>query len=95
MINDGLKALKIFQANLDFFDRIITDKTMPQITGDKFAVDILQIKSNIPFILCIRFSKAITAKKGVFMGIQGFIMKLFLINNLGEKIDALLDRYVL
>jgi len=91
IFNDGLKAFKTFKDNPDLFDLIITDMTMPQITGDKLAADILQIKNDIPILLCTGFSEAITEEKAASMGIKGFLMKPFLIKDLEEKILELLD----
>jgi PAS domain S-box-containing protein len=91
---DGFSAIEAFKENPDFFDLIITDMTMPQMTGDKLAVDILKRRSNMPIIICTGFSEALTEEKAASIGIKGYIMKPFLIKDLEKKIRELLKAKV-
>jgi len=49
---DGLEALTIFAAGPDNFDLVITDQTMPNLTGADLARELIAIRPNIPVILC-------------------------------------------
>jgi DNA-binding NtrC family response regulator len=54
---------------------IITDLTMPNLTGDRLAREILKVRPNIPVVLCTGFSEMMDADKARQMGIQKFLMK--------------------
>jgi CheY-like chemotaxis protein len=55
---DSLEALEVFRAQPERFDLIITDQTMPHMTGDTLARKILQLRPDIPIILCTGFGQA-------------------------------------
>jgi len=86
----GLEALKIFRRQPDQFDLIITDQTMPGITGAELAVQMLQLRPDIPIILCTGYSSIISKEEARSMGIRSFIDK-----PLGRKEIAGLIRKVL
>jgi CheY-like chemotaxis protein len=54
---DGRAALETFQARPDEFDLVITDMTMPGLTGDRLAKELVQIRPALPVILCTGFGK--------------------------------------
>jgi DNA-binding NtrC family response regulator len=68
-------ALLIFQDNPHQFDLVITDQTMAGMTGADLAVKMLQIRPDIPIILCTGYSSLITAREAKALGIKEFIMK--------------------
>lgn len=70
-----VEAFDVFCAQPDGFDLVITDYTMPQMTGTVLAGEIIGIRPDIPIILCTGFSEMITKEKAERMGIQAFIMK--------------------
>ena len=72
---NSLEALQLFQERPDAFDMIITDLTMPNLTGDRLAREILKVRPNIPVVLCTGFSEMMDADKARQMGIQKFLMK--------------------
>ena len=72
---DSLEALAAFQNQPDGFDLVITDQTMPGITGIDLARKILQIRPDMPIILCTGYSSQISAEKARSYGIKGFAMK--------------------
>ena len=59
----SVEALELFQEDPDKFDLIITDMSMPAMTGDSLAQNILGLRSDIPIILCTGYSKDITEEK--------------------------------
>jgi PAS domain S-box-containing protein len=58
-----IEALELFRADPDQFDLVITDMTMPHITGDKLVKEILKIRPDMPTILCTGFSEKIDEEK--------------------------------
>ena len=58
-----IEALKLFRSKPDRFDLVITDLTMPEMTGDKLLKEILNIRPDIPVTLCTGFSEKIDEKK--------------------------------
>ena len=77
-------ALKLFQKKADQFDLIITDMTMPQLTGARLAQMMLKIRPNIPIVLCTGYSDSITEEKAKQIGIAEFVYKPLLLHDLAE-----------
>jgi len=73
--DDAQKALEVFSGQPDQFDLVITDMTMPNMTGDKLANELKKIRSEIPIILCTGYSELISKEKAKSLGINGFLMK--------------------
>jgi CheY-like chemotaxis protein len=88
----GVEALGLFGKKSDHFDLVITDMTMPQMTGDKLARELIRIRSDIPIILCTAFSEHISKEKATAMGVRGFFMKPFLINEIAKVVRKVLDK---
>ena len=63
MEKDSIKALELFSSKPDSFDLVITDYTMPNLTGEELAKKILKINSNIPIIICTGYSAKMDKKK--------------------------------
>ena len=72
---DPVEAIELFRSKPDRFDLIITDMTMPNMTGDKLAKEILSIRPDMPIILCSGFSEKIDAEKARALGIRKYIEK--------------------
>ncbi|MBF0573416.1 MAG: response regulator, partial [Desulfamplus sp.] len=88
---DSLEALKVFKENPAIYDLIITDLTMPGLTGDKFSTALKVINPNVPVILCTGFSaKVANLEKGEF-GIDRVVMKPIISQELLKTIRELLD----
>ena len=86
-----LEALELFRTDPGQFDLVITDMTMPHITGDKFVKEILTIRPDIPTILCTGFSEKIDEKKAGEIGIRGYIEKPFDKGKLSRLVREVLD----
>jgi CheY-like chemotaxis protein len=71
----SIDALSTFQDQPDQFDAVITDQTMPGITGINLAGRMLQIRPNIPIILCTGYSNLVNEEQAKAIGVKGFIMK--------------------
>ncbi len=87
----SLEALELFRAKPDEFDLVITDMTMPNMTGEELANELMFVRPDIPIILCTGFSRRVTEKKAKAMGIQAFILKPILRQELAETIRKVLD----
>ena len=72
---NSLEALEAFRANPYAFDLVISDMTMPYLTGDRLTREIKNIRSDIPVIVCTGFSERIDEEKAREMGIRAVLMK--------------------
>ena len=82
------RALEAFRTDPDGFDLLITDLTMPQMSGDELAQRIREGRPDIPIILCTGYSERLTKEGVKELGIQAFVMKPFKIRDLAEEIQA-------
>jgi CheY-like chemotaxis protein/anti-sigma regulatory factor (Ser/Thr protein kinase) len=89
---DSQEALKVFAEQPHNFDLVITDMTMPHMSGDQLAQKMLDIEPNIPVILCTGFNEVITEDKALAIGIQKFVMKPIVKNDLAATIRTVLDQ---
>jgi len=71
----SVEALELFRADPDQFDLVITDMTMPKMTGDKLAGELMKVRPDIPIILCTGFSPKISEEQAKEIGIKAFAMK--------------------
>jgi CheY-like chemotaxis protein len=85
------KALEMFRANNDKLDLVITDQTMPKMTGGMLAKEFMSIRPDIPIILCTGYSELITKEKAEALGIQAFLMKPLVTRDLATTIRRVLD----
>lgn len=83
-------ALVAFQAAPQHFDLVITDQTMPDLTGDALTRALRQIRPDIPIILCTGFSHTVTAEKAAALGVDAFLMKPLLLQDLSLAIQRVL-----
>lgn len=91
--NSSKEALALFQEKSAEFDLVITDMTMPQLTGDELAMAIRKIRQDIPIILCTGYSSKIDSKRAKDIGIDAFANKPFTKADLAATIREVLDRY--
>jgi signal transduction histidine kinase/ActR/RegA family two-component response regulator len=84
-------ALDTFRKDPGRFDIVISDMTMPRMTGDTLARKILEIKPGIPIIICSGFSNRMNEEKAREMGLRGFIMKPIIKREVARAIRKALD----
>ena len=89
--SDGMKALELITNDPRGFDLVITDMTMPHMTGDILAMEVLKIRSDLPIILCTGFSARINEKEALELGIRAFVSKPILRSDLAETVRSVLD----
>jgi PAS domain S-box-containing protein len=88
----SIEALEIFRVRPGQFDLVITDMTMPHMTGEALAGEIMRIRPDIPIIICTGFSERITEEKAGALGIQAFVMKPFFMREIAGLIRRVLDQ---
>jgi two-component system cell cycle sensor histidine kinase/response regulator CckA len=87
---DGRHALEIFSSGSDQFDLLITDYTMPGLTGIDLIREIRRVRSNIPAILCSGFAEKLTENTVMEPGVE-LIIKPFGIKDLSQTVRRVLD----
>jgi two-component system cell cycle sensor histidine kinase/response regulator CckA len=89
---DGSRAaLELFRHAPQDIDLVVTDMTMPTMTGDKLAVELLKIRPDLPIILATGYSVTITAEKALKMGIKAFLHKPIVEADLAGSVRNVLD----
>jgi PAS domain S-box-containing protein len=86
-----IEALELFKAKPDFFDLVITDKTMPGMTGDALAKELISMRPNLPVIICTGYSQTVDHERAKQIGIKAFVMKPILINEIAAAVRKVLD----
>lgn len=87
----SIEALEAFRAQPDAFDLVVTDQTMPLMTGAELALNLLDIRETIPIILVTGFSESITMEKAKELGIREFLMKPLMIGDIAGAVRRVLD----
>ena len=90
-ITSSHEALDLFKKDPFSFDVIITDMTMPQMTGVHLSKEILAIRNDIPIILCTGYSDKIDVANLKAMGIKGFMLKPIELAVLADAVRKVLD----
>ena len=90
-VTGGTEALAGFCADPERFDLLITDQIMPEMKGTELAAKVLDIKPEMPIILCTGYSPAVSREKVLAMGIQELIFKPWAANDLSGVIRQLLE----
>lgn len=73
--NSSVKALEIFKSNPDHFDLIITDQTMPDLSGSELATELLKVRPRMPIILCSGYSSKVSGDNARGKGISKYLDK--------------------
>ena len=88
---NSIEALEAFKADPGRFDLVISDLTMPNLTGDRLAEKLLAIRSDIPIIMCTGFSERMNADEAKKMGIQGFLLKPVVKSEMARMVSNVLE----
>ena len=83
-------AIEAFRARPDSFDLVVTDLTMPNMTGLDLAREILKIRADTPIILCTGFSEAFDENRTRLPGIKGLLMKPVALRDLAVIVNRIL-----
>ena len=85
------RALEMFQQQPDAFDLVITDMTMPGMTGDQLAREMLTLRPQLPVIICTGFSKRVAAAQKSSPGIRALLLKPITVQELSRTVREVLD----
>ena len=88
---NSVEALDMVKTEPDKFDLIITDLTMPKMTGEELAENLWRIRADIPIIICTGFNSRIIVDNSKEMGFKALMMKPISIEILAETIRKVLD----
>nr|MCU0564441.1 ATP-binding protein [Desulfobacterales bacterium] len=88
---NGAEAFKLFMQNPWRYDIVITDMTMPKMTGEALARKLLLIRSDIPVILCTGYSRSMSRERARAVGIREFALKPLSIRELAQTVRKVLD----
>jgi len=89
--NSSITAFDTFKNDPQNFDAVITDYTMPQMTGLELAQKINKIRNTTPVILCTGFSETVTKEKAQAAGLKAVLFKPFKKREIAEKIRTIFD----
>jgi len=88
----SIEALELFRRKPNAFDLVITDMTMPNMTGDKLTQAIMEVRPDIPVILCTGYSNQITKLQAKAIGIETFLFKPVVMDKLARAIRNAVDK---
>jgi PAS domain S-box-containing protein len=87
----SLEALEAFKASPESYDLVITDMSMPNMTGDRLAREVIAIQPDVPVIVCTGFSEKISHEKAEAFGIKGILMKPIVKSEMAQMVRKVLD----
>jgi CheY-like chemotaxis protein len=89
---DPEDAMKAFRASPHDFDLVLTDQTMPKITGARLAGELKAIREDIRVVLCTGYSQTMSAEKAKTQGIEGYVMKPLAKKELADVVRKVLNQ---
>ncbi len=87
-----IEALELFRAKPDHFDIVITDQTMPGMTGDLLTKEMMRIRPDIPIVICTGYSQGLDPERARQCGIKAFVMKPILIQDIAAAVRKALGK---
>jgi CheY-like chemotaxis protein len=91
-MTSSVEALTFFRSRASEIDLVLTDMTMPEMSGDQLSLEILKIRPDIPIVLCTGYSQHISESSARALGVRSFLKKPVQIKQLAESIRAALDK---
>ena len=88
----SVEALELFRSKSKEFDLVITDQTMPNMTGIRLAQKLISIRPEIPIILCTGLSEMITEENAKIFGLKKCVIKPVLRSEMAKTIRQVLDQ---
>jgi len=87
----SIEALAAFMDDPAQFDLVITDQTMPGLTGTDLAQRLLQVRPELPIVLCTGFSSLVSEESAKAIGIREFALKPLTKSSIGQLVRKVLD----
>lgn len=91
-MTSSVEALTFFRSRASEIDLVLTDMTMPEMSGDQLSLEILKIRPDIPIVLCTGYSQHISESSARALGVRSFLRKPVQIKQLAESIRAAIDK---
>mgnify|MGYP001321367738 CR=1 FL=1 len=91
VVKDSIEALERFEAEPDRFDLLVTDHTMPRMTGLNLTLEARRIRPDLPVIICSGYSDAINEETAADFGVEFFVQKPFDRQVLARAVKAALE----
>lgn len=88
---NGTEALDLFRSGPDDFDLVISDMTMPDMTGDVLATQMMAVRPNIKIILCTGYSKKISKDTAKQLGVKALLYKPLIKADFAKTVRTVLD----
>ena len=88
---NSTEALELFRSKQSDFDLVITDMTMPTMNGDQLSKKLIEIKPDLPIILCTGYSKNLSEKEAFNIGVKALTYKPIVKEDLAVIIRKVLD----
>jgi len=89
--NDPQTALEEFRQNSDGYDLVITDMSMPEMTGEELSAEMIKIRSDIPIILSTGYDEKFSQKATSKTTIKNYLMKPINLNELANAVRKTID----
>ena len=89
--NDSTEALRLFNESPSRFDVIVTDQSMPHLTGLRLAEHVLKVRPEMPVIICTGHSDSVTPETIMAAGVREFLMKPLSKQELAQAVRKVLD----
>jgi len=86
-----IEALEAFRDHPQDVDLVITDMTMPNMTGKELTRQLMAVRPDIPVVLCTGFSEKIDERRAKEIGIRAFVMKPIVMSRIAKTIREVLD----
>jgi PAS domain S-box-containing protein len=87
----SLDALNIFQADPSAYNLVITDMTMPKMTGDQLAEKLISLRRDLPIVICTGYSEKMDDEKSKAIGFKGLLMKPVVKIEMAQMVRKVLD----
>jgi PAS domain S-box-containing protein len=91
-VNSSARALTLFKAAPERYDLVVTDMTMPDMTGDRLAQELLKIRPELPVIVCTGYSHRLTETSALELGLAGIALKPLIMKDLAVMIRRAIDK---
>jgi PAS domain S-box-containing protein len=88
---DSRQALELFRADPAAFDAVVTDQTMPGLSGTDLSRELLAIRPDLPIVLVTGFSESLSKERAKALGIRDFLLKPVLRKDLAGAVSRALD----
>jgi CheY-like chemotaxis protein len=86
-----IESLEEFRANPHKFDLVVTDLSMPQMSGLNLARKLMEIRPGMPMILCTGFSEQANEQAAAALGIRAFLLKPLVMRDIAAAVRKVLD----